>query len=100
MSSILHPFSKPASSISSSQPQPNPHHDFSSDSQSLFTLLPEAERAALTTLLSTIMTSMRRTITDTVDPRYAGKSSDSQFDRFTVPNPPDNPKPDLSDAKV
>ena len=46
------------------------------------------------------MTSMRRIITDTFDPRYAGKPSDSQFDRFTAPNPPDKPKPDFSDSNV
>jgi hypothetical protein len=46
------------------------------------------------------MTSMRRTITDTFDPRYAGTPSDSQFDRFAAPNPSDKPKPDSSDAEM
>ena len=46
------------------------------------------------------MSSMRRTITDAFDPRYAGKPSDSQFERFTDPNPLQKPKANLSNVDV
>lgn len=70
------------------------------DDQSLATILSPQERSALTTLLRACMASMRRTITDTFDPRYAGLPSDSQFDRFSSPNPLENRDLDLGKVDV
>jgi len=63
-------------------------------------MLSHEECSALTMLLNNCMASMRRTITDTFDPRYAGLPSDSQFDRFTAPNPLENKDLDLSNVDV
>ena len=70
------------------------------DVQSLATMLSHEECSALTLLLNNCMASMRRTVTDTFDPRYAGLPSDSQFDRFTAPNPLENKDLDLSKVDV
>lgn len=84
----------------------NPFHTASEapttheDDQSLQTILSPEERNSLTLLINTSMASMRRSITDIFDPRYAGLPSDSQFDRFTSPNPLDNKDLDLSNVDV
>jgi hypothetical protein len=66
------------------------------EEQSLTTILQSHDqRSDLTLLLASITALMRKTITDTFDPRYAGKPSDSKFD-----NPLENPQLDLSKVDV
>ncbi|KAF2093323.1 DUF726-domain-containing protein, partial [Rhizodiscina lignyota] len=53
------------------------------DAQSLSTILSTSEqRSQLTLLLANCIASMRKTIVDTFDPRYAGLPSDSRYDNL------------------
>ena len=92
--SNLNPFHKSSESTEKTE-------DSEDGEQSLSTILSPTERSSLTLLLNTSISSMRRTITDTFDPRYAGLPSDSQFDRFSgAANPLENKNLDLSNVDV
>jgi hypothetical protein len=68
----------------------------SGQEQSLTTVLATpAQRTALTLLLASCTSSMRKTITDIFDPRYSGALSDSRYD-----NPHTNSDLDLSKVDV
>jgi hypothetical protein len=92
MASIIHnPFGHHDAKEDSKEPS-----EAKSDEQSLTTILAtHDQRSELTLLLATCTALMRKTITDTFDPRYAGKPSDSQFD-----NPLENKQLDLSKVDV
>lgn len=66
------------------------------DEQSLTTILStHAQRSDLTLLLASCTSLMRKTITDTFDPRYAGTAGDERFDNALA-----NKNLDLSEVDV
>ncbi|QDS74031.1 hypothetical protein FKW77_009019 [Venturia effusa] len=88
---VLNPFK--ARGGESSKPSSN-------QEQSLTTVLStKAQRADLTLLLASCTSAMRKTITDTFDPRYSGAPSDSRYDNSTKNQKVDLAKSDLKELQ-